>query len=232
MFGAKKAEDEVKPLAGYPSESVKNIKNALLNKVPHRISDVNWEKVQKIWIDKIRLNKDVHGGLEIYTKDDVTKEYIKAWRLGLGKFISKEWRKDEKLDRYKFIYFPKEEGYKGLVAFVRLIDETDFSETLTLDDLKKYKCISFDYTDKALKKPIYVSVMKIFVKSDKVEDEQMLSEYNKISNVDDEYYSDGNEFYSSLFTPLVNNIDDEPKPVKTKAVSVPKDEYVNQDNLF
>ena len=138
MFG--RGEKYVLPVMNlYPKEVIQEIDECFNNGRPAFITRAPFETQMVISIDKVTMRKNPATG-EVYLsiENDTDTEYIKSWRKGLGRFIIKDFKKNENGNRYILVRYTSGSREKK-VALVRIISKDEASE---LEDMKAYGAIS------------------------------------------------------------------------------------------
>lgn len=227
MFGKKETPTEVKPLSGYSQEKTKEVKHALLGKIPASIKDVNWDEVKKISVDEVTLceSKTLMGTrlIDVHLTTNVSDKYLKSWKNGLGFFILHDFRKEENLEKYKFVHYKCSSGTE-LVAFIRFVDKDDYQNSEDIkSEMEKYNAITFMFKDKTMESEMGCCVLKIFAKSSD-SDEQCIAHQRSL---------DANLFVDN-FSSFSDMSDEETpqEPMMTSIESVEDNSFSNEENLF
>lgn len=222
MAFGKKKEERLEPMCGYPNEQIKLVKECLVGQRLYKEIQFDWNKIKKIDIDQILLTSDGPNSL-IMTIHNESSNYTKAWKMGLGKFIFKDFRFQRNLDKYHFIEINCDG--KNLLAFIRHIVWEDLGSEDTIETLTEYNAISFSYHDENDKEQYY-QVLKIVEMDSDLETESLLCKYSPILNIDDPYQDNYNELQKQN-----DEIPETEEPILVSENSLTED-YINQISLF
>lgn len=138
MFG--RGEKYVVPVMNlYPKDVVREVDDCFNNGRNAYITRVPFESLPAISIDKITMRKNP-ATKEVYfmLESDVTTEYMKSFRKGLGRFVIKDFKKNENGKKYILVRYTSDSKAKK-VALVRVITKDEANE---LEDMKAYGAIS------------------------------------------------------------------------------------------
>lgn len=147
MFG--RGEKYVLPVMNlYPKEVTAEVDECLNGTRPSYITRAAVETIGAISIDKVTMRKNPSTG-EVYYRLDhtATGEYIRSWTKGLGRLVSRDFRKkdNDNKDKYALVRYTSSASKTKRVALVRFIMKDEIPEE-ELEDWRAYGAITGELT--------------------------------------------------------------------------------------